>query len=260
MKYQILISTIDDNFLKRNYSMGYNHLIINQLVNKKSSNYIQDNLFTFKEKGLSKSRNKAIKYSNAVICLISDDDLEYKDNIDSAITEAFKNNPEADIITFQIEQPNGVPYKKYNKESFFHNKRTLMRVPSVEIAFRRKSIVDKKLLFDENFGLGSIYPTGEETIFLTDALDAGLIIKYVPLPIVIHSREGLSQDFHNNKYLIKSKGALFKRIFGKYSFIISFLFSLKKYNLSDVSFFEFLSLIMEGSKEYKINTGGSHDI
>ena len=91
MKYQILISTIDDNFLKRNYSMGYNHLIINQLVNKKSSNYIQDNLFTFKEKGLSKSRNKAIKYSNAVICLISDDDLEYKDNIDSAITEAFKN-------------------------------------------------------------------------------------------------------------------------------------------------------------------------
>jgi glycosyltransferase involved in cell wall biosynthesis len=246
MRFQILVSTVNNNFRKS----GGIYLIINQLLNKSLEKHSVDNVYTYYEKGLSKSRNKAISKSKAEICLISDDDLVYKENIETIIVNAFNENKDADIITFQVETPDEEQYKNYKRESFWHTKKTLMGVSSVEIAFRRNSIVESNLKFDERFGLGTNLPTGEEIIFLTDSLRNGLKILYIPVPIVIHPLESSGKDY-DNKILIKAKGAMFYRIFGLSGYLLSILFAYKKHKLSKYSFFMFCKLMFSGISYYK---------
>jgi glycosyltransferase involved in cell wall biosynthesis len=181
------------------------------------------------EKGLSKSRNCALDHVKEGICLISDDDVEFSSALYENITHAYQTYPDADIITFQIETPEGEPFKQYSSKSYLHTKKTLMRVASIEITFHADKIHKSGIRFDEDFGLGSTYPTGEETIFLCDAIDRNLNIQYIPVPIVIHPKEHSNASY--SIALFKAKGAVFVRIFGLITgCIIVFLFALKKYN------------------------------
>ena len=249
MTFQILISTVDSRFQQRGYTLLAPHLIIDQLIHMKPTSSLAKNVFEYAEKGLARSRNHALDLARGEICLISDDDLEYEEDIEEIVTRAFKENPTADIITFQIETPEGKPFNSYPEKSFWHNKRTIMRVASVEIAFRRASIEKKQLRFDENFGLGAMFPTGEENIFLSDALDHGLKLLYLPIPIVIHPQESSGAAF-DDAGLIQAKGAMLQRIFGIKGYAVSFLYALKKYQMSTFSLFHFYSLMIQGAGQY----------
>lgn len=249
---QLLISTINDNLLDKKKNISYPHLIINQLINIENSQYKQDNIFSYKERGLSKSRNRAIEHCSSDIALICDDDVIYLKDIENIITTAFNNNPKADIITFQFLKDEKNLYKKnYKKEKFWHDIYSLARVSSVEIAFRVNKIKSKNIKYDEHFGLGSAFPTGEEYIFLTDALKNDLKILYLPIPILIHPDESSGGQFVNNPLLIESKGALFYRIFGVKSYFITFLFALKKYKAANITLVQFYKLMFQGIKKYK---------
>jgi glycosyltransferase involved in cell wall biosynthesis len=250
MNLQILISTVDDNFFSRNLDIIPSFLIINQLIKKNKSLFSMNNLISYSERGLSKSRNKALKNSSSDICLISDDDLIYKRDIENIILQSFEDYKDADIITFEVETPNGRPYKKYKNKVFWHTKKTLMRVSSVEIAVRRKSIVNSKLKFDEDFGLGSIFPTGEEVIFLMDAMRKKLKILSIPIAIVLHPIESSGKNYSNTN-LIVAKGAVFYRVFGFFSYLICILFAVKKYKSSNKGFLKFLSLMYVGICRYR---------
>ncbi|MDE5206949.1 hypothetical protein PYX06_20220 [Citrobacter amalonaticus] len=164
------------------------------------------------ERGSSNSRNMAIEYADGDICVISDDDVSYVDNADDIIEKAFLENPDADIITFQIRTPDGTLFNDgYPEKKQWHNWRSILRCASIEIAFKRESIVRNNLRLDINFGLGSKYRVHDEIIFLKDAMDKGLKILYMPIPIVIHPKESSGSDFNDS--LISSKGAAFVRLF-----------------------------------------------
>ncbi len=235
MTLQILISTMNNKFIDRNITPPAPYVLINQIS---------------PEKGLSKSRNQAIAKNSSDIGLISDDDLEYKEDIENIILEAFTKNSDADIITFQVQTPDGLAYKKYKADSFWHTQKSIMSVSSVEIAFRNSSIKEKALTFDERFGLGSDFPTGEEVIFLSDALKMGLKILYIPIPIVIHPLESSGKNY-DNPLLIQAKGAMFYRIFSFLGYGASLLFALKKYKSSPHSLMHFFALMSEGIRNYR---------
>jgi glycosyl transferase family 2 len=209
-----------------------------------------------KEVGLSRSRNQAIINSNRDICHFSDDDLKYVADFKLIVEMAYSENPEADIIVFQIlandseKYNDGEKYKDYGTKKKWLSIMDVAKVSSVEITFKRKSILSKKINFDENFGLGTNFPTGEEFIFLTDAIKKGLKILYLPIPIVIHPLESSGKNF-NNKKLIEAKGAMLYRIFGLSGYIFLFFFSLKKYNNSNFSFLNFANYMINGIKKYR---------
>lgn len=226
--------------------------IINQGVemeSEESEGFIS--IFNTSEKGISKSRNMALRKAREEICLIADDDIIYKSNALELIQKAFDDNPNADIITFQIETPDGGMFKNYSKDEFWHNERSLLKVSSVDIALRRESIVNKKIEFDELFGLGSKYNTGEQNIFLIDCIRNGLKIKYMPIPIVIHPYENSGRVL-DEKHLI-SKGAVFYRIFKMKGILINFIFGLKKRNefTGDIGVIKAIKLMLKGSVEYR---------
>lgn len=243
---------MDDNFFKRDYKLGIPHIIINQLNKKSQSEYSQNNVYTYKEKGLSKSRNKALSHAKRDIALISDDDVRYLDNIGIIVNKAFKENPEADIITFQFMKDDNTLYKNnYKKEKFWHDIYSLARVSSVEIAFRVDKIKENNIKFDQNFGLGSLFPTGEEYIFLSDALKKGLKILYIPIPILVHRDVSSGGQFFDNTLLVESKGALFYRVFGIKAYFVSFVFTYRKYKTANMGLIKFYRLMLSGIKKYK---------
>ncbi len=208
-------------------SLSFNRLVISQnqrglKVEEKGFRFL-----SFDEKGLSKSRNRGLEAAEGDIIIIADDDLEYCEGFQAKIKNAFIQNPDADGITFRVITPKGEAYKSYSEKSFKHNRKSIYNVSSVEMAFRLKSIRKHRIIFDNDFGLGAKFKSGEETIFLNDALDKGMNIYFVPEDIVIHPLESsgkvLDQDF------FFSKGALIKRMYKGSAYMgLGILFLIKQ--------------------------------
>lgn len=199
------------------------------------------------ERGLSKSRNVAIRAADrGSICLVADDDVYFEPNMFDSIAEAYEAYPDADIITFAAKTPEGEFFKNYAAAPFRHDIKSVAKVSSIEMTFRLDSIREAGLRFDERFGLGTEYPTGEEFIFLTDALKKGLKIYFYPKPLAVHPKES-SGSFFTEKSMI-GKGAMLSRVFGIKGYIVALLFVVKKYPKykKNFGFFMALSLILQG--------------
>lgn len=166
-----------------------------------------------KERGLAKSRNKAIDNSEDDICLIMDDDETLYDNYESIITNSFQEYNDVDIIAFNVDRNKA---KKYAKSP--HNVGFLraLKISSVEICFRRKSINDNNIRFDIEMGSGTGHGAGEENAFLYECLRKGLKIKYVPQKIATLSTASDSQWFNGftEKYFLQ-RGWATERYMGK---------------------------------------------
>lgn len=251
MTLQLLIATLEGRFFARKYTPPFDdYLIINQSERTDHAAHNNANVFHYQEKGLSRSRNKAVQKATADICLIADDDVTFLQSAKDIVLQAFVDNPLADIITFQACLPSGAPYKTYAAKQKWHTQRSLMRVVSWEIAFRKESIVRADLSFDERFGLGAKFATGEENIFLLDGLRQGLKILYVPIPIVLHPEQSSGGNF-DDAGLIIAKGAMFYRMFSYKAYFIALLFALKKNPLSRFGALKFYQLMLSGVRQYK---------
>lgn len=155
--------------------------------------------------GLSRNRNNSIARSGGDILLIADDDNVYTDEYIDTILETWRENPDADIITFMAEDYEGNPLHEYPAQF----------VCSVEMTMRRDSIIWNNLKFDERFGLGSPkLCAGEEEVFLANARRLGLKILFIP-KVIVRTRElNTTRDFVGDSKLQMTKGATFKYIYG----------------------------------------------
>ena len=129
-----------------------------------------------RERGLSRSRNMALKNAEGPVCILCDNDVEYEDDYDTVINDAFAGHPEADVIVFFIKRPE-------RSRPVFDTERkmgylSVLKIFSPEIAFRKNSI--DGIRFNELFGAGAKYFMGEENLFLYECLKKHKKIVYVP--------------------------------------------------------------------------------
>ncbi|MFO7745075.1 MAG: glycosyltransferase family 2 protein [Psychroflexus sp.] len=192
---EILISTMnrkDLSFLEKMFPVldleQYQLLIINQT--KLDEDLVSDvegiRIINSREFGLSKSRNLAIENAKGDILVFADDDIEYLPGFDKTILKAYETYPKASLISFQFVNENNELAKYYPKKEGYikSSKRPLS---SVEITFKKKDIIDNGIRLNENFGLGSTFPCGEEQLFKRDFLQHNLKVAFVVKPIVIHT-------------------------------------------------------------------------
>lgn len=257
MKLQVLVSTMSqrDYSLLEKMNIDSDAIVINQ-CHEISDNEIQYNGWKVKwindlERGLSKSRNLALKYATGDVCVLADDDLEYVENYRDLIIEQFKLHPEADIIVFQVE---GIEkkFKNYSKKPKKLNYITSMKVSSVEVAFRLEKIKKFDIKFDENFGAGAKYKMGEENIFLTYCIKNGLKVIFVPVKIAdLHIGESSWFKGFNKDYFI-SKGAMFTAINIQFSLPLIFQFALRKHKIykKEMNLISALKLMLIGRRQY----------
>lgn len=251
MKIQVLMSAckvnkIEDLVKGKNIN---NAIIINQMMPKyKVDKYKNITMYSYGERGLSKSRNRLLEHANGDIGIITDDDITFVKDYETIIEKAYNDNPDADIIIFNFTRGNE---EIGGNKSFKYNKITILKVISLQITFKVKKIKEKDIHFDENFGIGATFGSGEENIFLSDCLKKGLKIVHVPIVICSHPDEATTGEKWTEKE-IRTKGAVSKRIYKAGLLYRSYLLVTKhKYYKKDFSYAKFNKLFKSGKKEYK---------
>lgn len=258
MKIENLIATMNYLTPKKlisDMNIKSSFILINQITEDVFNGETYKNTFNVHEKGLSKSRNMALKKSKADICVISDDDLRYKDNYLDIIKTAYQKYPDASVIAFHVDNINPektIKKMKEGKVDFLH----LMKISSVQITFKRENVLKNNIKFDLNFGSGSSkYINGEENIFLADCYKSGLKVYYVPLTIATIMDNNSSWFKGYNEIYFKTKGAVFYKLSKKIYFLLILQFIVRKYRLykKDITPIKALKLMLKGAKEVKKN-------
>lgn len=203
-----------------------NHQTIKELLNE-STLKIQH--IKLKKAGLSYARNQGIQYCSGKYITISDDDCWYpQDSLERVKKEIESKEQKLDVFSFKIFDPiNSIPFKNnYSNKEKVLGQYSVTQCSSIEI-FLKKEITNH-IQFDENFGVGSKYPSGEENIFLIDALRKGYKIGYIPMYIVFHKARTIRQT-EFDLFFLKTKYHLFKRMYGNLKgTLLYYIFFIKK--------------------------------
>lgn len=260
MGLQVLLSAmhLDDESYIDSLNITSDCVVINQCDREKDQNIVRKNLLgneqkvkyiETKDRGLSRSRNMAIYNASEDICIFCDNDVEYVDNYQEIILNAFDTHKDADLIVFYIKR------KEKLQPNFADERRmgylSVLKIFSPEIAFRREAVSDIK--FDEKFGAGSNkYIMGEENIFLYDCLKAHKKIYYVPTKIA-ELREVESTWFsgYDERFFI-SRGANYAAMTRLFSLLLILQFAVRKTKeyKDEMSIFGALKYMLKGRREY----------
>lgn len=194
-------------------------------------------------KGLSKNRNNALRHANGDVCLISDSDVELYSKSFNKILSFFTAEPKLDIATFQFESKlikKTYPKKVTNLKQYIKKH----YVTSFEIAFRKVS-VQNKIKFNELFGLGApVLQSGEEEVFILDALNAQLKGSFFPISICRHDELSTGEKATQSPGFLMSKGAYFYKRF-KLMCIPRLIWQAAK-NRKEIGFIHFLKWTLKG--------------
>ena len=257
MKFEILMSCMnqnDDSLVKTSRIVG-DVLIVNQCGHEGFAEYKTEQgralMYSTVERGLTKSRNMAIEHSDADICLLCDDDEVFVEGYENLILDAYNSVPDGDVVIFKMANRKSSLDDKIQELKFPKT----MKVSSWQISFKRKSLIDNNIRFDELLGAGTGNGGEEELKFLLDCQKAGLKIYYIPLEIasVAQSQSTWFNGF--GKTFFENRGATTRYILGlPMSVAYGIYYLVRKYKMykENISFFSATASLFKGIKENRI--------
>lgn len=237
----------------------YNKLNLNCksiIANQCDENSMQSNseccFISTTTKGVGKNRNISLLYSSEDYILFGDDDMQYVDNLEQIIKSEFETHPKVDIFIFNINTTGAENFGRRKNSKYKKVKITnFMNYGAVRIACRRNKIFKKNIWFSLLFGGGTLYGSGEDSIFLCDCLKNKLKIYTCPICIgtVDQSISSWFQGY-NEKYLF-DKGALMKKMFPTFFRFFCLYFALKLRKQSKMSLLRTYKIMIQGAKSFK---------
>ncbi len=171
-------------------------------------------------RGVARSRNHALDLCplDAEIALFADDDGVYERHYIDDLKQFYAQHPEIDLAGMMIETfPGERPYSPYYPTELTRIENPyLARIASAEMSFRPQVIRHAGVRFDTRFGAGSGFiPFGEETVFVSDCLKAGIRVWFSPQYIVrMHCENTIKQLSPYDARRIRVLGAVDMRIRG----------------------------------------------
>ena len=179
MKFEILCVTMHQKDFSKIQQMNIHSDVF--FANQADSTSLEEldfeghhaRMLTTDTRGVGVNRNMGLQYAKGDICLFADDDVTYCDDMEEKVLAEFAARPDADIMIFHldaIEQHKQISYPKTKKC------RGLYRMPwgAVRMAFRLSAVRKANIWFTTLFGGGSIFPAGEDSMWLAAARNAGL--------------------------------------------------------------------------------------
>lgn len=257
VRTQILISTmhqVDTSILDK-MNIHADAVVINQcdLENKRNFEYNGYSItwIDTKERGLSRSRNMALKNATAEYCIIADDDEEFLPQSIDRVEKAFSEHQEYSLLRFKICGIQNI-FKRYPKNEEKISWIRSMKVSSVELAFKRQEIIESGIEFDVCIGAGTQFLMGEENAFLWECLRKNKKIYYVPEIIAnLHLGDSTWYEGFNSRYFI-GKGAAFAAMSNRYATLLIIQFALRKYRVykKNVGLMDAIRFMMQGKEQY----------
>ena len=178
--------------------------------------------------GCANSRNATMDLATGDVYTFTDDDCWYRDDALEVVKSYFdKHNP--DVAIFQhydpIKKKSTLNYP--DKEILGISKRQTLKQATLDMWFNAHSIDPHTHKFDERFGIGTKYNSGEDNIYIMDAYNEGKTKMY-SFPEIVAYHPYKAVNYIDEKSML-GKGPLFKRLFGPFmGFLIFIAFGLKK--------------------------------
>lgn len=179
------------------------------------------------ERGVGLSRNNALMRATADICLFADEDLIYVDGYKEKVIQAFSENPDADVILFNV------PSNNSNRPTYIIPKQSrvrwfnCLRYGAVKIAIRTDKIRSANVYFSLLFGGGALYGSGEDSLFIAECIKKGLKV-YTNPEIIGYVTQQESSWFqgYTDKYFI-DKGAFYRNLSRRWAYILAAQFVIR---------------------------------
>ncbi len=256
MELQVLVSTMHqtDKGLLNKMKIRSDAIVINQC----ERNYFEEFMYegncikflSFAERGIGLSRNNALMRATADTCLFADEDVTYVENYKAIIQNAFKKNPTADIIIFNVPSTNTdrptYTIEKYRRIRFFN----CLKYGAVSMAVRTEQVRKVNVHFSILFGGGAKYSAGEDSLFIAECIRKGLKVYSSPEVIGYVSQEKSTWfEGYSDKYFI-DKGAFYKCLSKQYAKLLCLQFVIRHRKMfrKDKSLNEAYKLMIRGTK------------
>lgn len=209
----------------------------------------------YKEKGLSRNRNRGLDTASGEWLLIADDDLTYPAGALAALVTTLRTERNADLITLRSHTAASLakPYPPTRCDT-----RRMPRgwyLTSFEICVRREALQRSGVRFDERFGIGA--PTlvsGEEDVFWLSCLRRGLRPAFLPITICTHLHPTTGLKEQTNPALYMAKGVVFRMRYGSLwmlRYALSGIVMATK-GILPVPLSVFLKAGIKGGREFKV--------
>ena len=261
MKVEVLMSVMYQDGFDIAYRTGIDSdvLIINQCDKDDYQESIVNGhlwrmIFTT-ERGLSKSRNMALKNAKGDVCLFCDDDeimaVDYVDILEKAFSEL----PNATGIVFNLNRINYKMKKNYYRITEVKETPLYRAYGSPMLAIKIKKIKDVK--FNEKFGSGSSWGGGEDSLFEYDIRKKGMKIYEYPVEIATVDYSNESKWFHGytEQYFYNLGG--YQQYLYKKNVVLKFLWRIyncyKLRNEKELNSIQKLYWMCQGGKGIKKN-------
>lgn len=257
MNLQVLVVTINNESIEtllKKMNIKTNAIICNQCkkfaFEEKNINNNKIQIYNFNERGVGLNRNNGLMRASGDICLFADDDMTYEDDYEEKVKQAFIENPDADVIIFNLRGRKAI--KKKTKVNYFN----YLRYGTARIAIRLKSIKEKGIYFNQCFGGGTEHSHGEDNLFLTSCLKNRLKIYSVPVNIatLTEDRESTWRSEYNEKYL-KDQGILYRTISRRMWRLLCLQDSIRRHKAYNMSWLKAYNLMTKSIGEKNGKTG-----
>ena len=204
-------------------------------------------------RGVGINRNLSLMYATADICLLADDDMTYVSDVENIVLSEFKKFPDADIMIFNVDTDD--EKRKQKKYSKSRKCRMLERRPwgAVRVAFRLSSVKKANLWFTTLFGGGAPYPSGEDSMWITDAKRKGLKMYISEKTIGTVSFDNSTWFTGPDKKFFWGKGAYYQAVHPKMLYLWMLYFALRVRVNCKLTFLQKLRWMKKGAEGYRKN-------
>lgn len=258
LRLQVLVATVNENVntLAEKMHLETEAVIVNQCDKFDYCEYVHKDrrirCFSMAGRGVGLSRNTALLHADGDICLFSDEDIVFDFGYEEKILNAFKENPDADLITFNFRvDPSRATYRNTEKKRIrWYN---YGRYPTYAAAAKVESLRKANVSFSLLFGGGAKYSNGEDSLFFHDCLKKGLHLyaDTAELGEEVY-RESTWFKGYNQKFFV-DRGVLYHHLYGRAAklFSLRFLLAHRGEMLKEISLKEAYKLMKQGLCEAK---------
>jgi GT2 family glycosyltransferase len=169
-------------------------------------------------KGLSLARNAGLAATVSEWVHVPDDDCTVAPDLLAAVAGGLARQPEAGFACAHIEVPGGRPIMAGmdGRERPITRPADVLRTTMRPGLFLRRRVIQQVGGFDERFGVGGRYPSGEESDLLFRALASGEKGRYLPEARVFHPDQFAIRDPESQRRRAYEYGRGWGALFAKH--------------------------------------------
>lgn len=264
MELEVLVATMGqtDLSLAERMHLCQNAVIANQCGKwdfiQKQIGDKQIQMLSTDTKGVGINRNLSLQLARADILLFADDDVTYYDGALQGVINAFRELPDADVIFFSLDytRDGEVFEQRRHKTKRLHTWNCL-RYGAARMAIRREAVVKHRLAFSTLFGGGCRYSSGEDTLFILDAVRAGLRVYSYDYVLGKCAKDSSSWFSGYNEKYFYDRGALVACAFPKTKHLMKWYFAWKTGKKAKISLRKALRMMNPGIRGFRTLTAWS---